>query len=150
MYVLQKKSTHFDLRVLKNFGLWLSVHFQCKKNHRRKIEKIRRNFWTISSLHVWFSMLKCPHIPKYILLTRRINKFWGQRFLNYIKSSCVIFCTKMSHYFHIVYYWHALKAFLTLFSKNWFYFFFLIFLTSICLILGAYSLYNDSSKSICG
>ena len=43
------------------------------------------------------------------------------KFLNYIKSSCIIFCAKMSRYFHVVYYWRTPEALL---RKNWFYFFF--------------------------
>ena len=46
------------------------------------------------------------------------------KILNYIKTSCIIFCTKMSRCFYIVYYWRVLIALL---SKNGFFFFFIIF-----------------------
>ena len=94
--------------------------------------KIHNDFWSMSSLHV----LNCPHIPNiyiyiYILFTKIINIFWsgGIRTLWALKIKQVkfikIFLTTSSPCVsNIVYYWCTLKALL---SKNWFYFFFLIF-----------------------
>ena len=57
------------------------------------------------------------------------NRQNSQRFLNYIKSLCIIFCAKMVQHPHIIYYRRAIIAFLPLPSftgKNWIYDFFLI------------------------
>ena len=54
-YFLQEKPTHFDRRVLKNFGLTKVTPYRdilSTKNHTQKINKIHKNFRTISSLHV--------------------------------------------------------------------------------------------------
>ena len=84
-----------------------------------KNNQTRKKIWTISNLHVWFFMIKWLDIHKdfWTISSLCVSKwldihkdFWTISYL------CV---AKM-----LQYYWCALKALL---SKNWFYFFFLIF-----------------------
>ena len=68
--------------------VWRYCNILSPKNNARKIDKIHKNFWTITSLQLRFSVLKCLDIRKlYIAI---FSDFWGQGFLNYIKSSCII------------------------------------------------------------
>ena len=73
-------------------------------------EKWEKIFWTISSIHVLKDFL-------IYILRQNVSKIQIGEILNYITSSCTIFCSKMPQYFQIVYYWRALK---TLLSKIWF------------------------------
>ena len=73
-------------------------------------EKWDKIFWTISSIHVLKDFLIS-------ILRQNVSKIQIGEILNYIKSSCTIFCAKIPQYFQIVYYWRTLK---TLLSKIWF------------------------------
>ena len=44
IYFLQEKSTHFGLRILTNFGLGVSGHFERKKIPQEKLTKFTRIF----------------------------------------------------------------------------------------------------------
>ena len=68
------------------------------KNHARKFEKIHKDIWTISSLMYNFLWQNVQIFPNYILLTRRINKFWNQKFW----TEQVFICLKMPWYTQIL------------------------------------------------
>ena len=114
---LQEKSAHFQefWRILVWYQNILSP-----KNHTRTVEKTHKNLWTISSSHMWFSVLNCPDIPKLHNAYKKNQQILGPKMSNYVKS----LCAKMPWYFHIAYYRCTIKAFLKLLSKNRFYFFF--------------------------
>ena len=67
IYFLNKKSTHCHLRVLTNFDLGVSGHFEHKKSHKTNLQN-------------------------------------SQEFLNYIKSSCMIFSAKIIGYYQVMYF----------------------------------------------
>lgn len=67
IYCLQEGSTPFGVKVLANFGLESLKHFGVK-NGRRKIDKIQKSFWIISSVNTYFFFQKC--FANHILLTR--------------------------------------------------------------------------------
>ena len=66
------------------------ISYSYKKNQHILVQRYWQisvrgigTFWTISSLHVCFLCVKMSRYSHYILLTKRINKFWVQRFLKY-------------------------------------------------------------------
>ena len=47
----------------------------------KNIDKIHKDFWTLSNIDVWVSLLQCPDIPKLYIVKKKIQKFWDQKFL---------------------------------------------------------------------
>ena len=111
------------MRLYKDYTKEYSWGYQdilSPESHTREIYKIHKDFWSISSLHVYFSVPKCLDIPKLNIAYKKNQQFWDQ----------VCICPRMSWYPQIIYYHCILKPFLPLLnfiSKNWIYSFFLIF-----------------------
>ena len=111
--------------VLAHFAVWgilglgLLAYFG-PKNKTRKTVTIQNNFQLAYGLLAYFEFkihknLNLSSLQGLKSLTRKIHKsFWSMSSL----------WAKMSWYFHVSYYWCALKVLL---SKSWLYFFFLIF-----------------------
>ena len=66
------------------------ISYSYKKNQHILVQRYWQisvrgigTFWTISSLQVCFLCVKISRYSHYILLTKRIYKFWVQRFLKY-------------------------------------------------------------------
>ena len=130
MYCSQKESIHFGSKLFWSGGvssLWGISIFG-----NQILQQNSRRLWTISSLHVkslWQTVLI---FPIHILFTKGINTFYLKKSDNKSWWSSwlyQVFVCKNVPISHTVYYWCALKAFLILHSKK-FYFFFLHLLTS--------------------
>ena len=103
--------------------IWGYRNILSRKNHKRKIDKINKVFELYQIFMHNFPSKTIPIFPIYIYITdkktqlmlvwkyqnilgqkyhtRKIDKF--TKILNHIKSSCIIFCTKMFRYSHYIY-----------------------------------------------
>lgn len=100
-YCLQELSTDLGLRVLINFDLEISRHFG-PKNHTRKIDKIRKDFWIILNFHTFY--------PKML---------WYPKIIYHRRAKKVFLPLSLTFPFH--------NFILIFICKNWFYSVFLIF-----------------------
>ena len=118
------KLWHISAKTLVKWFWWVLA--RVRSAELRWISKPAQEFFNYIKSSCMIFSAKMSGYPKLYIGYKDNQQNLGQKFLNYIKS----WCAKMSWYFHIVYYWHALKPFIALLSKNWFYFFLIFWQTS--------------------